>query len=53
MTMTEVYDYLEYFGKFEATKRAGRIRDWILVDRRQDLSWIEENRIGKVIKRYG
>lgn len=53
MTMPEVYDYLEYFSKFEATKREMRIRDWIIVDRRQDLSWIEKNRIGKVIKAHG
>ena len=53
MTMPEVYDYLEYFSRFEADKRTMRIRDWIIAGGRQDLSWIEENRIGKVIKRHG
>jgi len=53
MTMEEVNDHLEYFFKFEADKHTARIRDWIVTDRKQDLSWIAKNRIGKVIRKHG
>ena len=29
------------------------LTDWVIVGRKQDLSWIEKNRIGKVIKKHG
>lgn len=44
LTMPQVGEYLALVP--------AELRDWIIVDRKQDLSWIQ-GRIGKVIRKDG
>ncbi len=50
MDMDQVSDCLEYLAKTANHKPLG---PWVIVGAKQDLGWIEQNRLGKVIKPDG
>ncbi len=45
MTMEEVNDCFVFMGIESNPKK---LSDWLFVGRKQDLGWLEKNRIGKV-----
>lgn len=46
MTLEEVNDCFEFLGIESNPKK--KLSDWLFVGRKQDLRWLEKNRIGRV-----